>query len=150
VPVVVTGFEPLDLLEGIRMTVAQLESGRAEVENQYSRVVRREGNQQALHLMREVFEVSPRAWRGIGVIPASGFRLRPAFAQFDALTRFPLDLQPAEEPSDCIAGLVLQGIRKPHECAAFGVRCTPEKPLGAPMVSSEGACAAYYHYGRRQ
>ena len=149
-PIVVTGFEPLDLLEGVRMAVAQLESGRAKVENQYGRAVRREGNLPAQRLMREIFEVSPRAWRGIGEIPASGLRLRPAYRAFDAEARFPLSVGRVEEPRECIAGLVLQGLRKPHECSAFGVRCTPEKPHGAPMVSSEGACAAYYHYGRRQ
>jgi hydrogenase expression/formation protein HypD len=148
VPIVVTGFEPLDLLDGIRAAVAQLEAGRAEVENQYRRVVRREGNQFARRLMLDVFEVSPRAWRGIGEIPASGLRLRPAFREFDAEARFPLSVGPVEEAAECIAGLVLQGMRKPHECTAFGIRCTPEKPLGAPMVSSEGACAAYYRYGR--
>ena len=149
VPIVVTGFEPLDLLDGIRMVVAQLESGRAEVENQYSRAVRREGNQPAQARIIEVFEVGPRAWRGIGDIPASGLRLREAYRRFDALARFPVALGHAEESSECIAGLVLQGLKKPHECPAFGTRCTPEKPLGAPMVSSEGACAAYYLYGRR-
>lgn len=150
VPIVVTGFEPVDLLEGIRMAVSQLESGRAELESQYSRVVRREGNQHALRLMKEVFETSPRVWRGIGMIPASGLCLRPAFASFDAETRFALDIAPVSESKECIAGLVLQGLRKPYECPAFAVRCTPENPLGAPMVSSEGACAAYYLYGRRE
>ena len=150
VPIVVTGFEPLDLLEGVRMTVAQLESGRAEVENQYSRVVRREGNQPARRRIAEVFEVSSRSWRGIGEIPSSGLELRPAYRQFDAEARFPLSVVEVEEPAECIAGLVLQGLRKPRECPAFGARCTPENPLGAPMVSSEGACAAYYRYGRRQ
>jgi len=149
VPIIVTGFEPLDLLDGIRMVVAQLESGRAEVENQYSRAVRREGNQPAQARITEVFEIGPRAWRGIGDIPASGLRLREAYRRFDALARFPVALGRAEESSECIAGLVLQGLKKPHECPAFGTRCTPEKPLGAPMVSSEGACAAYYLYGRR-
>lgn len=149
VPIVVTGFEPLDLLEGIRLAVAQLEEGRAEVENQYSRAVRRAGNEQAQQVMNEVFEIAPRSWRGIGEIPASGLRLRPAWRSFDAELRFPLSAVEAAEPAECIAGLVLQGLRKPHECAAFAVRCTPESPLGAPMVSSEGACAAYYRYGRR-
>lgn len=149
VPIVVTGFEPLDLLEGIRMAVAQLEAGRAAVENQYSRAVRRTGNQQARQILAEVFEVAPRSWRGIGEIAASGLRLRPAWRSFDAELRFPVLAAEAAEPADCIAGLVLQGLRKPHECAAFAVRCTPENPLGAPMVSSEGACAAYYRYGPR-
>jgi len=149
IPIVVTGFEPLDLLDGIRMVVAQLESGRAEVENQYSRAVRREGNQPAQARITEVFEIGPRAWRGIGDIPASGLRLRESYRRFDALGRFPTALEHVEESSECIAGLVLQGLKKPQECPAFGTRCTPEKPLGAPMVSSEGACAAYYLYGHR-
>ncbi len=150
VPIVVTGFEPLDLFEGIHMAVLQLESGRAEVENQYSRAVRREGNRPAQQRIAEVFEVSPRAWRGIGDIPSSGLRLREPYRRFDALTRFPVALGRVEESSECIAGLVLQGLKKPHECPAFAVRCTPEHPLGAPMVSSEGACAAYYLYGRHR
>jgi hydrogenase expression/formation protein HypD len=150
VPIVVTGFEPLDLLEGIYMAVAQLESGRAEVENQYRRVVRREGNRPAQELIREVFEISPRKWRGIGEIPSSGLRLRERFRAFDAETRFAVAAAGVEEAAECIAGLVLQGLRKPWECSAFATRCTPETPLGAPMVSSEGACAAYYLYGRRQ
>lgn len=149
VPMVVTGFEPLDLLEGVRMTVAQLEGGRAEVENQYSRAVRREGNQPARQRMAEVFEVCSRAWRGIGEIPSSGLSLRAAYRQHDAEARFPLPAGDAPESTECIAGLVLQGLRKPDECPAFGDGCTPETPLGAPMVSSEGACAAYHHYGRR-
>lgn len=150
VPIVVTGFEPLDLLEGIFMAVSQLESGRAEVENQYRRSVRREGNRPAQELITEVFEVSPRKWRGIGEIPASGLRLREPYRRFDAEERFALEAPRVEESGECIAGLVLQGIRKPFECPAFGARCTPEAPLGAPMVSSEGACAAYYQYGKRQ
>jgi hydrogenase expression/formation protein HypD len=150
VPIVVTGFEPLDLLEGIHMAVAQLESGRAEVENQYSRVVRREGNRPAQQRVAEVFEVASRAWRGIGEIPSSGLRLREAYRRFDALDRFPGAVAHADESSECIAGLVLQGLKKPNECPAFGTRCTPERPLGAPMVSSEGACAAYYLYGRHR
>ncbi|MCW5981528.1 MAG: hydrogenase formation protein HypD [Bryobacteraceae bacterium] len=150
VPIVVTGFEPLDILDGVRMAVAQLETGRAEVENQYSRVVRREGNAAARQRVDEVFEVSPRSWRGIGDIPNSGLRLRSAYREFDAEARFPYAAPEAEEPSECIAGLVLQGLKKPHECPAFGTLCTPEHPLGAPMVSSEGACAAFYRYARRQ
>ena len=149
VPVVVTGFEPVDLLEGIRMTVAQLESGRAELENQYARAVRRSGNPQARERVAEVFEVSTRAWRGIGEIPSSGLKLRPAYSRFDAEVRFPHAGGPVSEPAECIAGLVLQGLRRPADCEAFGTKCTPEHPLGAPMVSSEGACAAYYHYGQR-
>lgn len=146
VPIVVTGFEPVDILHGIYMCIKQLEEGRAEVENQYTRSVRREGNQLAQQLMREVFEVVDRKWRGIGNIPQSGLGLREGYAAFDAERRFGLAGYVAEEPTECISGLVLQGVKKPHECTAFGTRCTPERPLGAPMVSSEGACAAYYRY----
>ncbi len=149
VPIVVTGFEPMDLLEGILMAVRQLESGRAEVENQYSRSVRRGGNLPARERVAEVFEVSPRKWRGIGEIPSSGLRLRERYRAFDAGTKFAVAEGVVEESPDCIAGLVLQGLKKPRECPAFGTHCTPETPLGAPMVSSEGACAAYYLYGRR-
>jgi len=149
VPIVVTGFEPLDLLEGVQMAVAQLEQGRAEVENQYRRAVRREGNRPAQERIAEVFEVAPRKWRGIGEIPLSGLRLRERYRAFDAGEKFPVGVGTVEESSECIAGLVLQGLKKPFECPAFGTRCTPESPLGAPMVSSEGACAAYYLYGRR-
>jgi len=150
VPIVVTGFEPLDLLEGIQMAVAQLESGRAEVENQYARAVRRSGNRPAQERIAEVFEVTRRAWRGIGEIPSSGLRLREPYRRFDAESRFAVEFVHAEESSECIAGLVLQGLRKPYDCPAFGTRCTPDTPLGAPMVSSEGACAAYFHFGRRK
>jgi len=150
VPIVVTGFEPLDILDGILMTVAQLEEGRHEVENQYSRAVKREGNRPAQTTIAEVFEITPREWRGLGEIPASGFQLRGRFQKYDANRRFPFTGEPAHESPECISGLILQGIKKPHECPAFAVKCTPENPLGAPMVSSEGACAAYYHYGRRQ
>jgi hydrogenase expression/formation protein HypD len=150
VPIVVTGFEPIDLLDGIRLLVEQLEAGLAEVQNQYSRVVRREGNRPARDAIRRVFEVSPRKWRGIGEIPASGLRLNAAYRQFDAEQRFTLSTGAVSEPAECISGLVLQGQRKPRECAAFATRCTPEHPLGAPMVSSEGACAAYYLYGRHE
>ena len=150
VPIVVTGFEPVDILEGIYMTVSQLEEARYEVENQYARAVRREGNRPAQKTISEVFEIAPRQWRGLGEIPASGFQLRGRFQKHDANRRFPFSGQPARESPECISGLILQGIKKPHECPAFAVKCTPENPLGAPMVSSEGACAAYYHYGRRQ
>jgi hydrogenase expression/formation protein HypD len=150
VPIVVTGFEPLDILEGIHMTVSQLEDGRHEVENQYTRAVRREGNRPAQQTITEVFEIAPRQWRGLGEIPASGLQLRGRFQKYDANRRFPFNGEPAHESPECISGLILQGIKKPHECPAFAVKCTPENPLGAPMVSSEGACAAYYHYGRRQ
>jgi hydrogenase expression/formation protein HypD len=149
VPIVVTGFEPLDILQGVLMCVKQLEEGRAEVENQYARAVRPEGNRAALEILKDVFEVVPRKWRGIGEIPHSGWSLRAAYASFDADRRFNVAHITAEEPAECIAGLVLQGQKKPHECAAFGARCTPDHPLGAPMVSSEGACSAYYRYRRR-
>ena len=150
VPIVVTGFEPLDILDGILMTVSQLEEGRHDVENQYARATRREGNRPAQERILEVFEVVNRQWRGLGEIPASGFQLRGRFQKYDANRRFPFTGTPAHESPECISGLILQGIKKPHECPAFAVKCTPENPLGAPMVSSEGACAAYYHYGRRQ
>jgi hydrogenase expression/formation protein HypD len=150
VPIVVTGFEPLDILEGIYMTVCQLEEGRHDVENQYARAVKREGNRPAQKTIAEVFEITPREWRGLGEIPASGFQLRGRFQKYDANLRFPFSGVPAHESPECISGLILQGIKKPHDCPAFAVKCTPENPLGAPMVSSEGACAAYYHYGRRQ
>ncbi len=149
VPIVVTGFEPLDILQGVLMCVKQLEEGRAEVENQYARAVRTEGNRAALEVLKDVFEVVPRKWRGIGEIPDSGWSLRAAYSQFDADRRFGVAHITAEEPAECIAGLVLQGQKKPHECSAFGTRCTPDHPLGAPMVSSEGACSAYYRYRRR-
>jgi hydrogenase expression/formation protein HypD len=149
IPIVVTGFEPVDLLEGLAMAVRQLESGRAEVENQYARVVAREGNRRARDIVEEVFEPVDRAWRGIGSIASSGLRLREAYRRFDALERFAVANVPVRESEDCIAGLVLTGVRKPHECPAFGTQCTPDHPLGAPMVSSEGACAAYYLYARR-
>jgi hydrogenase expression/formation protein HypD len=148
VPIVVTGFEPVDVLQGILMVVRQLEAGRADVENQYVRSVRKEGNLPARAVIEEVFTIADRAWRGIGVIPESGYRLRDAFAAYDAVQVFDVGTLHAEESPLCIAGSVLQGLKRPHECSAFGTLCTPEKPLGAPMVSSEGACAAYYHYGR--
>lgn len=148
VPIVVTGFEPVDVLQGILMTVTQLEEGRHDVENQYSRLVREEGNIPAKELLRRVFEVTDRKWRGIGTIPLSGYRLKEEFAAFDAEKIFDVGTISAMESPLCIAGLVLQGLKKPHQCSAFGIQCTPEHPLGAPMVSSEGACAAYYHYGR--
>ncbi len=146
VPIVITGFEPLDLLHGILMCVEQLESGRAEVENQYTRSVTRDGNQLARAAISEVFETTKRTWRGIGSIDESGLRLRPEFAAFDATRRFRSPELDVAEPPDCISGLVLQGRKKPSECPAFGTRCTPEHPLGATMVSGEGACAAYYRY----
>lgn len=146
VPIVVGGFEPLDLLEAILMLVRQLEEGRAEIENQYVRGVTREGNRPARARMMEVFEVGDRNWRGIGAIPQSGFRLRPEYAAYDAARIFGALPAPAAEPAECISALVLQGIRKPVDCPAFGVRCTPDHPLGSPMVSAEGACAAYHAY----
>ena len=148
VPIVVTGFEPLDILQGVLMCIQQLESGRAEVENQYSRAVRQEGNRPAQQLVHEVFQVVPRKWRGIGEIAQSGLGLRDAYAAFDAEHKFGVAGMRVEESSECLSGLVLQGKIKPHECPAFSTRCTPEHPLGATMVSSEGACAAYYRYRR--
>jgi hydrogenase expression/formation protein HypD len=149
VPIVVTGFEPLDILQGVYLCIKQLEEGRAEVENPYSRVVSREGNTTAQGLIAEVFCVVPRTWRGVGEIPHSGLGLREAYARFDAEQRFGLSGTSAPEPADCRSGLVLQGLLQPHECPAFGTRCTPEHPLGATMVSAEGACAAYYRYRPR-
>jgi len=148
VPIVVTGFEPLDILQGIAMCVGQLERGRAEVENQYARAVRPEGNVPAVAQIEKVFQPTDRKWRGIGEIPNSGLALREEFAAWDAERRFALEHITAEEPSQCIAGEVLQGHKKPHECPAFADPCTPDRPLGAPMVSAEGACAAYYRYRR--
>jgi hydrogenase expression/formation protein HypD len=149
VPVVVTGFEPVDLLAGILAAVGQLEDGRACVENRYARAVRREGNPAAMDTVTRVFEVCDRKWRGIGNIRSSGLRLREEYSRFDAITRFGVSAREVAEPEACKAGEVLQGLIKPTECAAFGGACTPEHPLGAPMVSSEGACAAYYLYGGR-
>ena len=148
VPIVVGGFEPVDLLEAISMLVSQLEDGRAEVENQYARSVSYEGNLPAQKITEQVFEVADRKWRGIGTIPASGLRLRPEFAAYDADRVFGLENFYAEEPPECISALVLQGLKKPVDCPAFGKACTPEKPLGALMVSAEGACSAYYQYRR--
>ena len=148
IPIVVTGFEPLDLLEGIRRAVIQLEAGRHELENAYARIVRYEGNIPAQELLAEVFEVTDRAWRGIGVIPRSGWRLSPAYREFDAEERFHITGIHTEESKLCRSGDVLRGLIKPAECGAFGKECTPRHPLGATMVSSEGACAAYYNYGR--
>lgn len=148
VPIVVTGFEPLDILQGICMCVRQLEEGRAEVENQYTRMVRREGNDPARRLIGEVFQISNRKWRGVGEIPRSGLALSDEYRRFDAATMFGVEGYTADESGECISGLVLQGIKKPGECPAFGTKCTPEHPLGATMVSNEGACAAYYRYRR--
>jgi hydrogenase expression/formation protein HypD len=148
VPIVVGGFEPVDLLEAIAMLVAQLEEGRVEVENQYVRSVTYEGNKIAQQVLGEVFEVCDRKWRGIGGIPESGLNLRPEYAAFDADRIFGLEHMSADEPSECISAEVLQGLKKPTDCPVFATRCTPENPMGAPMVSSEGACAAYYLYRR--
>ena len=148
VPIVVTGFEPLDLLQGIFMCVLQLEQGRFEVENQYARSVRREGNTVAQELVAKVFRVVDRKWRGLGGISQSGLALAAEYAEFDAETRFGISEYTAEEDAECISGLIMQGAKKPEECSAYGTRCTPDHPLGAPMVSSEGACAAYYRYRR--
>jgi hydrogenase expression/formation protein HypD len=148
VPVVVTGFEPLDILEGVCRVVQQLEGGRAEVHNQYSRVVQRAGNLAAHQLIGRVFEVCDQKWRGVGTIPKSGYRLGQAFRDYDAAQRFAVEAIETHEPSICISGSILQGLKKPHACPAFGKACTPQHPLGATMVSAEGACAAYYNYGR--
>ena len=144
VPIVVTGFEPVDLLEGLLLLVRQLEAGRHEVENQYARVVQREGNPKAREILAEVYEPCDRPWRGLGVLPRSGLQLRAAYRDQDAAGRFPLEQAPSMEPSECHSGEVLLGLIRPDACPAFGTRCTPENPLGAPMVSSEGACAAYW------
>ena len=148
VPIVVTGFEPLDILQGVYMCVKQLEEGRAEVENPYSRAVRRAGNVPAQQLITEVFEIVPRKWRGVGEIAASGLGLRAQYQRFDAERRFGVADDRVDEPGECMSGLIMQGRLKPHECPAFGTVCTPEHPLGATMVSSEGACAAYFRYRR--
>ncbi len=150
IPMVVTGFEPVDLLQGILMTVKQLEAGEARLENQYARVVKDKGNPESVKVINEVFEIVDREWRGIGTIPQSGYEVREKFADYDAKKKFDVNIPQAVECEDCIAGLVLKGQKKPHECSQFGKTCTPENPLGAPMVSSEGACAAYYHYSNAQ
>ncbi len=148
VPIVVTGFEPVDIMQGLLMCVRQLEQGRHEVENQYARIVRPEGNLAALRQMAEVFQTVPRKWRGIGEIPQSGLGLAEKYRKFDAALRFDVAEITAQEPAECIAGEILQGHKKPYDCPAFCIHCTPDRPLGAPMVSSEGACAAYYRYRR--
>jgi hydrogenase expression/formation protein HypD len=148
VPIVITGFEPIDILQGVLMSVRQLESGRAELENAYARAVRREGNIEARKMIERVFRVCDRPWRGIGVIPDSGFALSEEFRAYDAAEKFDVQGIHAEEPAICISGEVLRGLKKPLDCPAFGKLCSPENPLGATMVSAEGACAAYYNYGR--
>ena len=151
VPIVVTGFEPTDILQGIYLCVQQLEKGETRVENQYSRSVHKKGNKNAQKLMTEVFEISDRYWRGIATIAKSGFKIREKYTQFDAQNKFnsQLLIPKSVEPKECISGEILQGIKKPHQCPAFGTKCNPEQPLGAPMVSSEGACAAYYRYAHQ-
>ena len=146
IPIVITGFEPLDLVQGIYMAVNQLEKGIYKVENQYSRAVKEEGNTAAIHVIEKVFEIGNRDWRGIGEIPNSGYRLTDAFKDFDAELKFGIQGIKAPENPACIAGDILKGKKKPHQCKQFGVNCNPSNPLGAPMVSSEGACAAYYHF----
>ena len=148
VPIVITGFEPVDMLEGVFMTVRQLEAGQAKVENQYGRAVRREGNAASRKLIEDVFEVCDRKWRGVGMIPQSGYRLREKYAAHDAERLFQVENIQTQESTVCISGDVLRGMKKPHDCPAFGKACTPQNPLGATMVSAEGACAAYYAYGR--
>lgn len=148
VPIVPTGFEPVDLLQGILACVEMLERGEARVENRYDRVVKQAGNPAARVVMEEVYEVCDRPWRGIGVIPASGLRLRDAYAAFDAERKFAVEGIAPLEPEVCISGEILQGLKKPDQCPAFGTDCTPTSPLGATMVSSEGACAAYWKYHR--
>jgi hydrogenase expression/formation protein HypD len=147
VPIVVTGFEPLDILQGTYMVLKQLEEGRYEVENQYARVVQSKGNLPSQDIIKKVFQVTDRNWRGVGGIPKSGLELRPEYEAHDAEKKYDLDVGLTEGSPDCIAGEILRGIKKPMDCPVFGTKCTPEHPLGAPMVSSEGACAAYYHYG---
>lgn len=148
IPIVVTGFEPVDLAQGILMAVRQLEKGEYKLENQYSRVVRPEGNPEAMKVIDQVFCISDREWRGIGNIPVSGYEVRPELAQYDANLKFNIQIDKAPESEECISGLIMKGIKKPFECPQFGKKCTPQNPLGAPMVSSEGACAAYYHFAQ--
>lgn len=148
VPIVITGFEPVDLLQGTLMVVQQLEAGKAEVQNQYSRLILREGNRPAQELVNKVFEVCDRKWRGVGTIPKSGYKLQYDYRDHDAERLFEVEEIDTQESSLCISGLVLKGVKKPHDCPAFGKECNPDHPLGATMVSAEGACAAYYTYGR--
>jgi hydrogenase expression/formation protein HypD len=146
IPMVVTGFEPIDLLQGILMTVQQLEQGRCALENQYTRMVREEGNARARQIIADVFEITDRSWRGMGEIPDSGYQLRESYAAYDAARKFAVDIAEAPENPECISGAIMKGLAKPNDCPNFGTKCTPERPLGAPMVSSEGACAAYYNF----
>ena len=145
-PIVITGFEPVDLLQGILMTVQQLEKGDYKVENQYARTVFQEGNRLAKETIHEVFAVKDRTWRGIGPIPQSGYEVNERYKNYNARVKFPIDIELAEENKDCISGDIMKGLKKPFQCPNFGKKCKPEHPLGAPMVSSEGSCAAYYHY----
>ncbi|MEL6483869.1 MAG: hydrogenase formation protein HypD, partial [Bacteroidota bacterium] len=146
VPIVVTGFEPLDVLQGILMVIRQLEQSQSEVENQYARIVREEGNVEAQKVIHEVFEIQNQMWRGIGEIPMSGYGVKSKYADFDATKKYEVSIEEAPENPECISGQIMKGIKKPFECAQFGKKCKPSNPLGAPMVSSEGACAAYYHF----
>ena len=146
VPIVVTGFEPVDILQGIYMVVKQLEDGYAKLENQYTRVVRTKGNPQAIDVIHKVFDTSDRMWRGLSVIPNSGYSVSEGYADYDAIRKFDITIEHSPENAECIAGDIMKGISKPFDCPNFGTKCKPETPLGAPMVSSEGACAAYYHY----
>lgn len=148
IPVVITGFEPVDIVQGILMVVRQLEANEAKVENQYSRMVREQGNQIAQRVIDKVFEVTDRLWRGMQIIPMSGYRVNAFFQEYDANLKFKIDIEETPENPQCIAGDIMKGIKKPFECTNFGIHCTPQLPLGAPMVSSEGACAAYYHYAK--
>ena len=148
VPIVITGFEPIDILQGVLMTVRQLEQGRAEVENEYSRILSRAGNPAAQKLIASVFEIADRKWRGVGTIPKSGYKLRWEFRDYNAERIFDVKEIDTHEPEACISGQILRGLRKPHDCPAFGTSCDPQHPMGATMVSAEGACAAYYAYGR--
>jgi hydrogenase expression/formation protein HypD len=147
VPVIITGFEPVDLLHGIRSCVEQLENGKSELDNQYKRVVRKTGNKEAQTIIFEIFEIGDREWRGIGMIPSSGYHVKEKYSDYDAIRKLDVVAMDGKENPDCMAGLILKGLKKPHECPLFGNKCSPSKPQGAPMVSSEGACAAYYHFG---
>jgi len=146
VPIVVTGFEPLDVLQGILMVVRQLEQSQSQVENQYARIVREQGNVEAQKVIHKVFEVQDQMWRGIGEIPMSGYGVRETYADFDATKKYEVSIEEVPENPECISGQIMKGIKKPFECPQFGKKCKPSNPLGAPMVSSEGACAAYYHF----
>jgi hydrogenase expression/formation protein HypD len=147
VPVIITGFEPVDLLNGIKACVEQLEQGSYDLDNQYKRVVKRRGNKEAQSIIFEIFEIGEREWRGIGKIPSSGYQVRKEYSTYDAMQKFSIESVDGKENPDCMAGQILKGLKKPNECPLFGNKCTPSNPQGAPMVSSEGACAAYYHFG---